>query len=311
MEDLLRSLLLYASKSKALQNIATNWPLVKNVSKRFVAGSTLDEAASAVQALNDEGIIASLDHLGESVETVEEAQEAADACLEILDTINEYDLDANLSLKLTQLGFDVDEQFCEERVREIVGRAESYGNTVRIDMEGSEHTQRTLDLYYRLREDFHNVGVVIQTMLYRSIEDIEQLIDVGVNVRLCKGAYKEAEDIAYPEKADVDQAFRDIEDLLFDKYAMERGVRPCIATHDENIVSYTCMLAEDNKVPKENFEFQMLYGIRNDLQRELKDQGYTVRTYVPYGEHWYPYFVRRLAERPANLWFFVKNLFKK
>lgn len=311
MANILRTLLLYASKSKHLQNIATNMPVAKSVSHRFVAGETLEDAVAAVKALNDAGILATIDHLGESVESIEAAKGAADECLAILDAIDEHKLDATLSLKLTQFGLDIDEKECEKMVAGIAERAARYGTRICIDMEGSDHTQRTVDMYFRLRKGHPNVGVVIQTYLYRSEKDVRDLIKTGVDLRLCKGAYKEPADIAFPEKAQVDNNFMKLLDILFSDKARSYKAYPCVATHDEKLIDYTKQIVKEHGISPDKFEFQMLYGIRTELQHSLVSEGYQMRAYVPYGSDWYPYFVRRLAERPANMWFFVKNLFKK
>ena len=308
---MLRPLLLWASGSRRLQALAMDWSLARRVSNRFVAGKTITDVVAAIQKLNEAGIVASIDHLGENVDTVEGAKSAADACLMILDTINEYKLDANLSLKLTQLGLDVDENLCMESITKIAKRAAKYNNTIRIDMEGSGYTQRTLEVYYHLHKKHPNIGVVIQSYLYRSEKDVKKLVKLGGNVRLCKGAYKEPTEVAFPKKADVDSNFISLAEILFSETSLKKGTYPCIATHDEKIIKAIMAEVKKKKVPLKAFEFQMLYGIRPELQRSLASEGYRMRVYVPYGEQWYPYFVRRLAERPANIWFFVKNLFRK
>lgn len=311
MVSILRALLLSASKSKRLQDIATNWPLAREMSHRFVAGETLDDAVAVVRALNRKGITVSLDHLGESVETIGAAKSAAGACLAILDAIDRHKLEATLSLKLTQLGLDIDEKECERMVVRIAGRAASYGTRICIDMEGSDYTQRTIDFYLRLARSHKNIGIVIQSYLYRSEKDVRELIKSGADLRLCKGAYKEPADIAFPEKKRVDENYTRLLDILFSDEARSHKAYPCVATHDKRLIDYTKKLVKERGVSPKDFEFQMLHGIRTDLQRLLVREGYRMRVYVPYGTEWYPYFVRRLAERPANLWFFAKNLVRK
>lgn len=311
MASILRTLLLSASKSKRLQNIATNWPLARELSHRFVAGETLDDAVVAVRALNRKGITVSLDHLGESVETIGAAKSAAGACLAILDAIDRHRLEATLSLKLTQLGLGIDEKECERMVAKIARRAAGYGTRICIDMEGGDYTQRTIDLYLRVAKSHKNVGIVVQSYLYRSEQDMRKLIKTGAELRLCKGAYKEPADIAFPDKKDVDRNYMKLLDILFSAEARSHKAYPCVATHDKRLIDYTKNLVKERGIPPKDFEFQMLHGIRTDLQHSLVRQGYRMRVYVPYGTEWYPYFVRRLAERPANLWFFTKNLFRK
>lgn len=288
------------------------FPLSRRAARRFIAGETLSEALPVVRALNEHDILATLDHLGENVQTREKAISAAQEYLKILDAIQENRLNSNVSLKLTQMGLDLSEELCFENLKGILERARLYGNFVRIDMEGSAYTDRTLKLYERLRQaGYENVGVVIQAYLYRSHADVERLIELGANVRLCKGAYAEPPSIAFPKKRDVDRNFRELLQMLWSLPARENGAYVAIATHDQRLIEWAKHFAQAHEIPKDGFEFQMLHGIRRDLQGSLAREGYRVRVYVPYGQDWYPFFMRRLAERPANLLFLARHLFRK
>ena len=308
---ILRSAILRLSQSERVRRWMSTVPAARRAARRFVAGEELHEAIEAVQALNARGLMATIDHLGENTRTREEAVRAAQEYLRILDAIEEHGLNANVSLKLTQMGLDVDEELCRENVRQIAEHARERGNFVRIDMESSAYTERTLRLYERLREGgYANVGVVIQAYLYRSERDVERLIEWGANVRLCKGAYAEPPDVAFPKKRDVDRNFLKLLAKLWSPEAQARGVYVAVATHDPKILEWARRYTRDRKIPTEAFEFQMLYGVRRDLQLRLAEAGYRVRIYVSYGQEWYPYFMRRLAERPANLGFLVRNLLR-
>lgn len=308
---LLRSLILRLSRSERVKRWMTTFPPARRAARRFVAGEELPEAIAAVRALNARGLMATIDHLGENTRTREEALRAAEEYLRILDAVEEHRLNANVSLKLTQMGLDVDEELCYQNVRRIVEYARERRNFVRIDMESSAYTDRTLTLYERLREEgYSNVGVVIQAYLYRSERDVERLIELGANVRLCKGAYAEPPSVAFPKKRDVDRNFLKLLAKLWSPEAQARGVYVAVATHDARILEWARRYARDRKIPTEAFEFQMLYGVRRDLQLQLAQAGYRVRVYVSYGREWYPYFMRRLAERPANLAFLVRNLLR-
>lgn len=305
---MLRRLLLYlATQGWAYRAILGN-SLTRGMAWRFVAGEDLDAALAAVQALNARGIRASLDHLGENVATATEAIAAADEAIAELLAIADGRLDANVSIKLTQLGLDLGDEFCAIQLRRVLECARELGTFVRIDMEGSAYTERTLALFRALRREYDadTVGVVIQSALRRSQGDIERLIAEGSRVRLVKGAYNEPPAIAYPRKADVDRAYRIQSELL-----LARGHYPAIATHDERLVARAREFADAEGIGKERFEFQMLYGVRRDLQERLAREGYNVRCYVPYGTQWYPYFMRRLAERPANVVFILGNLLRR
>jgi proline dehydrogenase len=269
---------------------------------RFVAGECLAKALHVASELQAKGLKVSIDYLGESVRDQQMATSVVEEYLRILPALAQQRLDVQVSLKLTQLGLDIDETFCRQNLESIVQRACEVGGFVRIDMESSAYTQRTLDLFYSLHDRYPNLGVVIQAYLYRSEADVEQLIGCKASVRLCKGAYAEPASIAYPKRRQVDEAYSRLMRrlLLF-------GHRPAIATHDERLIREAIAFTRDQHIPPERFEFEMLYGIRRDLQEELVAQGYRVRVYVPYGEAWYPYFTRRLAERPANLLFFLRH----
>jgi proline dehydrogenase len=287
----------------------TTFPPVRQAARRFVAGERLEEAIEAIRALNRQGILATLDHLGENTQTREDAVRAADEYLRILDAIRDHGLRSSVSLKLTQMGLDLDESFGYQNTKRIVEKAKEHKNFVRIDMESSAYTDRTLTLYERLRrEGYGNVGVVIQSYLYRSERDVERLIELGANVRLCKGAYAEPPAVAFPRKRDVDRNFLKLLEKLWGSEARARGVYVAVATHDERIIRWAKIRAQELGISRDEFEFQMLYGIRRDLQQRLVGEGYRVRVYVSYGREWYPYFMRRLAERPANLLFLARHL---
>jgi proline dehydrogenase len=273
--------------------------------KRFVAGEELEEAIPPIKALNEKGIMVTFDHLGENVKNEQEATAAADSYLQILDVIQREGLNSNVSIKLTQMGLDLGDDFCLKNVERIVKKAKELNNFVRIDMEGSNYTQRTLDITYKLFDEYKNVGVVIQAMLLRSESDIKKLINSGIRVRLCKGAYKEPESIAYQKKEQVNENYKKLMKML-----LKDGNYPAIATHDEEIIEEAKRFAEENGIDRSRFEFQMLYGIRRDLQIALAREGYNMRVYVPYGKEWFPYFYRRLRERKENLFFVMRNFFK-
>ena len=303
---MLRSTLLRLSESKGFANWVTSNGTTRQMARRFVAGETLDEAIAAARQCNNAGMHASLDYLGENVATITDAQHSRDAYLEIFERIAEERLHANVSGKLTQLGLDINVEFCEGLLRSIVERAASFDNFLRVDMEGSAYTQRTIDLVKRVRKRNPAVGTVIQAYLYRSETDIADLLSYGCRIRLCKGAYKESEEVAFPRKEDVDANFVRLMEAL-----LSSGFYHGIATHDPRMIAATIRFAAAKQVSKDDFEFQMLYGVRTDLQRRLVKDGYRVRIYIPYGKDWFPYFMRRLAERPANLGFLVRNFFRK
>lgn len=311
-ERWLRTFLIYLSHAQWARDLVSDLSLAKRVARRFVAGETIEEAMAATRALNARGMMVTLDYLGESVTDEAVAASARDEILQLLDRIEISGLDANVSIKLSQLGLRIRKETALENLRQLLTKAQENGNKIRIDMEESELVDITLDIYHTLKDEygFNNVGVVIQSYLYRSEKDVEKLIDEGAWVRLCKGAYAEPPDIAFPDKADTDANYVLLTEMMLSKEARDNGVYLGIATHDEEIIQAAINFANANKILPETYEFQMLYGIRRDLQAWLVDQGYKLRIYVPYGTAWYPYFVRRLAERPANLWFFVSNLIR-
>jgi len=302
---MLRSTLLKLSESKKFAGWVTSNGTTRRMARRFVAGETLEEAITAARACNDAGMMVSLDHLGENVTTTSEAQRSRDAYLEVFERIAAEKLHGNVSCKLTQLGLDINVEFCEGLVLSIVERAAGFDNFLRIDMEGSLYTQRTIDLVKRVRTRNPAVGTVIQSYLYRSETDITDLLAYGCRIRLCKGAYKEPEDVAYPKKADVDANYIRLMQML-----LASGFYHAIATHDPKMIAATIRFAASKQISKDDFEFQMLYGIRTDLQRRLVQDGYRVRIYIPFGVDWFPYFMRRLAERPANVGFLIRNFFR-
>jgi len=302
---MLRSTLLYLSKSERLKSFLTRFKSFNNITRRFVAGEELPEAVEAIRTLNSKTIAASFDHLGESITSEDETLAEVREYLRILDQINETGIDSNVSVKLTQLGLDVGAELCYRNTRTIVEAASKLNNFVRIDMEDSTKTDGTLTVFRRLRGDFENVGIVIQSYLHRSERDLEDLLSIGARVRLCKGAYDEPPAVAFASKEQVDANYVRLMQML-----LESGIYHGIATHDEDMIQATKSFAAERGISKERFEFQMLYGIRRDLQEKLVAEGYGMRVYVPYGRYWYPYFMRRLAERPANVWFVLRNLLR-
>lgn len=310
-EQWLRTLLLYLSRARWARVLVTNFGPAWRVASRFVAGESVDEAIVAAQQLNAKGMTVTLDYLGESVSDAAEANAARDQILWLLDRIHSSGVNSTVSVKLSQLGLKVDENLAFGNIQAILERARSHGLRVRIDMEESALVDTTLDFYHRLRAaGYDNVGVVIQSYLYRSEKDVNQLVEDGARVRLVKGAYKEPPDIAYPHKEDVDRAFVRLAERMLGERARATGVYLAVASHDDAMIEATQRYALQHNIPSSAYEFQLLYGIRRDLQEGLVRQGYQVRIYVPYGTAWYPYFMRRLAERPANLWFFVANFFR-
>jgi proline dehydrogenase len=303
---MLRTLLLELAKSSRLRRWITSNGATRRMAHRFVPGEEIGPAIAAVRASNKAGMTASLDHLGENVITREDAERARDAYIEALDRIAAEGVDSNVSLKLTHIGLDLGEEFCADQLRRIVGRADQLGNFVRVDMEGSAYTERTLQMVRQVRAQSASVGTVIQAYLYRSEEDIRALVAIGCRIRLVKGAYKESSKIAFPHKKDVDANF-----IKLMKILLPSGIYHALATHDPKMIEAAIRFAAEQNISKDKFEFQMLYGIRTDLQSQLMRQGYRVRVYIPFGRDWFPYFMRRLAERPANLLFFAKNFLRK
>ena len=302
----MRSFLLHISESKRLAPLIMHNGLSRRVARRFVAGETLDDAVEVARNVNSAMQLASLDLLGENVSNKAGARQAAENYLAIFERIEREKLDSNVSLKLTQLGIDLDESLCQELLEKIVARAAAQGNFVRIDMEGSPYTERTVEIAKRVRAKYAAVGTVMQAYLYRTERDVLDLIAAGCRIRLCKGAYKEPPDVAFPKKSDVDANYVKLMKLL-----LPSGIYHGIATHDPAMIDATKDFAREKNIGREKFEFQMLYGIRTDLQKQLVRDGFRLRIYIPYGTDWFPYFMRRLAERPANLTFFLRNLFPR
>lgn len=303
---MLRATLLKLSSSPRFARWVTTNNTSRGMARRFVPGESLDDAMAAARECNDLGMLVSLDYLGENVSTTADAQRARDAYLQIFERIARENLHANVSCKLTQLGLDLSVEFCEGLVYSIVERAAGYDNFLRVDMEGSIYTQRTVELVKRVRSRNPAIGTVIQSYLYRSESDVKDLLAYGCRIRLCKGAYKELPEVAYPRKADVDGNYVRLMQLL-----LSSGFYHGIATHDPKIIAASIRYAAEKRISKDDFEFQMLYGVRVDLQRRLVRDGYRLRVYIPYGRDWFPYFMRRLAERPANLVFFLRNAFRR
>jgi proline dehydrogenase len=303
---MLKDTLLFLARQNGIRKFVSSNGVARRVARRFVAGEELEEALLVAHILNKQRISVTLDHLGENVSDAAEAAAAARAYITILDRVAAERAEANISIKLTALGLDVSEDLCHTHLRMVLRRAAEQGIFVRVDMEGSDYTQRTLDLVLELRREFDNVGTVVQSMLYRTPKDVETLIASKTRVRLVKGAYLEPAELAHPKKADVDAAFVTLMHEL-----LECGVYPAIATHDERIIADARRFAEERGISRARFEFQMLYGIRRDLQERLGREGYNVRVYVPYGTHWYPYLTRRMAERPANLIFIAGNALRR
>lgn len=305
---MLRGTLLYLSEQQQIFRFVRQNRLARSFANRFVAGETVDTAIAAVRALNARGITASLDLLGESVHNEAEARATARQYIEMLDRIASEGVDSNVSLKLTAMGLDVSESLCVRLMDEVLGRARDHGTFVRIDMESSAYTERTLDLFERrLYPAFReNVGIVLQSYLYRTMADVEDAIRLRARVRLCKGAYKEPDTVAFPDKRDVDDSYVRAMRLL-----LARGNYPGIATHDEAIIDEVKRFALKQGIAPDRFEFQMLYGVRRDLQDQLVESGYRMRVYVPFGTQWYPYLMRRLAERPANVAFLTGSMMRE
>ena len=305
---MIRTGFLWLSERRGVFNFVKSNRIARHFASRFVAGETLDTAIEAARRLNEDGISASLDLLGESVTNRAEAAAARDEVLRILDRIAATGADANVSIKLTQMGLDLDYDLCRENAERVLDKAREHGIFVRLDMESSAYTDRTLSLFHdHLHPKYQGlVGVVIQTSLRRSSEDIDRLIATGARVRLCKGAYAEPPSVAFPDKRDVDAAYATLAERL-----LERGEYPAIATHDEELIRHVEEYVARRELPASRFEFQMLYGVRRDLQLELRKKGYNVRVYVPFGTEWYPYLMRRLAERPANVAFMIANILRE
>jgi len=301
-----RSLFLFLSRQRHLRRWVETSRLARHLSSRFVAGETLEDALRVGRRINSEGITLTLDHLGESVTSLEEATQARDVYVRALEAIQANGIQGNVSLKLTQFGLDLSAEECRKNVGLLAERAAALGSFIRVDMESSEYTDRTLSLVEELHGQYGCVGTVIQAYLYRSRKDVERLCARGIRVRLCKGAYLEPHSVAFPRKSEVNQNYIELMKLL-----LNEGQYPAIATHDERIIEQTKAYAAERRIGREHFEFQMLYGIRRDLQRQLVAEGYRLRLYVPFGKAWYPYLMRRLAERPANVFFLARHIFRE
>jgi len=319
---MLRSFLIYLSKAAWARRIVTHWKIAWRAASRFVAGETAEDGIRVVKTLNAKGIYATLDVLGEHTYTIDAAQKSTQDVIQVLDAIHASGVKSNVSIKLTQLGMAVDLGVCEENLRQILTHARELNNFVRIDMEDSPWTDTTLGLYQKMRDEgLDNTGVVIQSYLYRSEKDIHKAADECTRVRLCKGTYKEPADVAFPKKADVDASYDKLVRIMLEgtcraglPQVTPDGHYPAllaVASHDPRRLEFAKKCAQEMGIPKRAVEFQMLNGIRRDLQDQTAAEGYPVRIYVPFGTEWYPYFMRRLAERPANLWFFISNYFRK
>jgi proline dehydrogenase len=302
-----RNALLWLSQREGLKDYATSFKVFKKLTTRFVAGDTIDEVTPLIRQLNMENCTASFDHLNESVGSADEAEQEVTEYLNILKKIDESGIRSNVSIKLTQFGLGLDQELAYKNARRVVEEAHRRGNFVRVDMEGSSVTQATIDIFKRLRSEFdlNDVGIVLQSYLRRTYDDAKELVKLPARIRICKGAYSEPPEVAFPDKKEVDDNYVRVMQLL-----LSSGVYHGIATHDPKMIDATINFATREGIGKEKFEFQMLYGIRRDLQRQLARDGFNLRVYVPYGKHWYPYFMRRLAERPANIWFVMKNVLK-
>jgi proline dehydrogenase len=302
-----RSALIWLSRQEKLKDFATRFRYFKKITTRFVAGDNIDETIPIIRQLNAENCTASFDHLNESVGSADEAEKEVVEYRNILAKIDETKIRSNVSIKLTQFGLGIDPELAYRNARRVVEEAHRRGNFVRVDMEDSSVTQATIDIFKRLRAEFglDNVGIVLQSYLYRTLADAQELVKLPARIRICKGAYLEPPEVAFPDKKDVDANYIKVMQLL-----LASGIYHGIATHDPKMIDATIDFAKREGIGKEKYEFQMLYGVRRDLQRQLARDGFNLRIYVPYGKHWYPYFMRRLAERPANVWFVLKNLAK-
>lgn len=305
----MKEFFLFLSRRKSFHKVLATGPFC-TLTKRFISGDTVEEGIEASKELNQKNIKVTLDCLGESVLDEKMADEVVQEYLKILEHLKaENNFNISVSLKLTQLGLNISTELCLKNLRRIIQKANDYGKMVTIDMEDTAYTDRTLDVYKTmLKEGYKSTGIVIQAYLRRSENDIRNLLALGPRVRLCKGAYKEPDTVAFSDKKDVDKNYINLLTILFSKEALDKGTYPEVATHDEKIIKWTMDYVKKNNIPNDKFEFQMLYGIRRDLQEKLASAGYRMRTYVPYGTHCYPYFMRRLAERPANVLFMAKNM---
>jgi proline dehydrogenase len=300
-----RSFLLFLARQESLKNFMMHFKIFRKTAWRFVAGETIEDAVRAAREANLQGIKATMDLLGENTLSREDAFRTTEEILGMMDRIHAEKVDCNVSIKLTQLGLGLGTDFCHQNLTVLLRRAAELGSFIRVDMEDSNFTQRTLDVVIRAHATLGNVGTVIQSYLFRSEQDVRMLIGNRIGIRLCKGAYLEPATIAFRKKRDNDANYVKLMKLL-----LQSGLYHGIATHDEDVIADTKNFAKEKAISRESFEFQMLYGIRRDLQQKLVQDGYNVRVYIPYGKRWYPYFMRRLAERPANLLFILRNLFR-
>lgn len=305
MERILRNFFLFLSKNRFFTKLAKKYGLRFGAGK-FVAGETVPDAVETIKELNKKGMAVTIDHLGEFIDSEAEAREAAEGCIKAIEAIAEHQLDSQLSLKLTSMGLDISEDLVMENMRRLLDVAEEKDVFVTIDMEDYERCEKTLEIFKKLREDYDHIGTVLQSYLYRTVDDIKELDKYNPNLRLVKGAYKESPKVAFPDKKDVDENLKKII-----RIHLLNGNYTAVASHDDRMIEYTKSLVEEKDISKEQFEFQMLYGIRVDRQEELVKEGYKMRVYVPYGNDWYGYFMRRLAERPANVAFVLKGVFGK
>jgi proline dehydrogenase len=320
---MLRSVLIYFSKAHWAQRLVMGWGITWRAASRFIAGTKIEDAVRVIHELNARGFNVTLDHLGEHTSTAEEASDATLAIIDTLVSIEQSGLCANVSIKLSQIGLGLDERVCRQNLERILAKAKEFDNFVRIDMEDTPYTDQTIGLCEQMRKQgYMNVGIAIQSYLYRTEGDARKLLEDLTPIRLVKGAYQEPASKAFPRKADVDANFDLLTKLMMDAAAASPEPRgrpqdgcyppiPAIGTHDEKRIEFATRYAAKINLPKSAYEFQMLYGIRRDIQEKLRAEGYSVRVYVPFGTHWYPYYMRRLAERPANIWFFVSNFFRK
>lgn len=305
MEQTMRNFFLFLSKNRALTKMAKQYGL-RFGAGRFVAGESIDQAVNTIKQLNEKGLVVTIDYLGEFVDNEAEANEMTDQCIEAIRAIGREKLQSQLSLKATSMGLDMSEELVVRNMKRILDAAKEEGVFVTIDMEDYERCEKTLQLFKKLKSEYDNIGTVIQAYLYRTVEDIKELDSYAPNLRLVKGAYKEPATVAFPNKVDVDENFKRII-----KMHLLNGHYTAIATHDDAMIEYTKRLVEEHHIPRDQFEFQMLYGIRVERQLELSKEGYKMRVYVPYGTDWYGYFMRRLAERPANVAFVAKGMVRK
>lgn len=305
MDKILRNLFLFLAGNRQLTKVAKKYGM-KLGADRFVAGATIESALDTIQRLNDQGFSVTIDHLGEFVDNEQEAEAMADHCIEAIQGFGENELDSQLSLKVTSMGLDIDRDLCVRNLRRVLDAAKANGIFITLDAEDEAHAGPMLDVFKELKLEYDNIGTVIQAYLYRTVDDLQDLDAFHPNLRIVKGAYKEPSEVAFPDKKDVDQNLKNLIQIH-----MLRGNYTAVATHDDGIIRFTKELVKKHNIPNDQFEFQMLYGIRPERQKEIVEEGYKMRIYVPYGEDWYGYNMRRLAERPANVAFVLKGVFGK